>query len=203
MRINARHAIAAVAALLAGQAQAQPVEGGTARAQLFSPEGVAVAVSGELTEMQRSIVQAMASEAGRAGRDFSYYGSIAFSPSDGLQSRTLQGAFNFHSPGAADRAALAACAAQRPDDSASCIVAGRILPQGWEARDLQMSQAATRDFEEVYLPAEPPKAFAISRETGSWAVARGASAAAEAERRCNDNAEAKGAPRDCATVIAE
>lgn len=194
-----------LAALLAasGSATAQTVDEDAAARQLFSPRGIQLAVSQSLSEFERAVVGEMVKEADRTGQTFRYYGSIAYSPSEGLQSESLQGAFNFHSTAAADHAAVDACDAARPSGSQACQVAAQILPRGFEPGRVQLSYDATNAFRSTYKRVRGEKAFAVSERTGAWRMAEGSSAAATAIALCNDDAAAMGGPADCTTPIAD
>lgn len=195
--------IATLVLVMAGAAGAQPVDQKTADRQLFSPRGMHLALASSLGAQDRKIVEAMVREAEKADQDFRYYGSIAFSPSEGLQSESLQGAFNFHSTQAADRAAVATCDAYRKPGSDACIVAAQILPRKYEPRAVQLSHDATSDFQGTYRRIRENKAFAISQTTGAWRIARGKDPAEAAVSACNRAAMAVRGPADCRAVIVD
>lgn len=198
--------LSACMAVLAVPAAAQTIGGDVARGQLFPTRGIQIAVSRSLSEVERAIVSEMAKEADRTGQGFLYYGSIAYSPSEGLTSESLRGAFNFHSTDAADRAAVSACNAVRDAGSASCQVAAHILPRGYEPGRVQLSFDATNAFRSTYRRVRGPKAMAVSQQTGAWRMAEGddiADAASTAVSLCNDDATGMGGSSDCAAVIAD
>ena len=188
-------------------AAAQPLSEGQAAGQLFSPRGITVAVSRQISEQEQAIVRAMFDPAvlRQAGQSFTpvYYGSVAWSPDQGLQSEALQGAYNFHSTQASDAAALAACNAVRASGTRPCAIAGQILPRGYEPRPLTLSAAATSAFRSTYRPAAAPKAFAVSGRTGAFSIALGSDAGETALADCNRKAQAMNAPADCEVVIAD
>lgn len=190
-------------ALAAVPAAAQTVSGDAARAQLFNTRGIQLAVSRSLSEQERAIMSEMVKEADRTGQPFRYYGSIAYSPSEGLTSESLRGAFNFHSTDAADQAAVSACNAVRPSGSSACQVAAHILPRGYQPGRVQLSYDATNAFRSTYRRVRGEKAMAVSDRTGAWQMAEGSDAAATAVQLCNDSARDLGGPADCAAVIAD
>ena len=189
--------------LAAAPVSSQAVSGDTAQKQLFPPRGVQLAVSRSLSEQERAIVSEMVKEADRTGQGFLFYGSIAFSPSEGLTAESLRGAFNFHSAAAADQAAVAACNAVRESGSSACQVAAHILPRGYEPGRVQLSYDATNAFRSTYRRVRGEKAFAISERTGAWQMAQGSDAAATAVELCNRAARDMGGPADCTAVIAD
>jgi hypothetical protein len=183
-------------------AGAQAIDERTADRQLFSPRGIQLAVSPSLSEFERRVMSEMVKEADRTGQTFRYYGSIAYSPSEGLQSESLQGAFNFHSTAAADRAAVTACDAARPRGSEACRIAAQILPRGYEPGRVQLSYDATNAFRSTYRRVRGEKAFAVSEQTGAWRMAEGEGAAATAVELCNQDARTMGGAADCTVPIA-
>ena len=195
--------LAALLAAAAVPAAAQGIGGDAAEAQLFPTRGIQLAVSRSLTERERAIVSAMVKEADRTRQSFRYYGSIAYSPSEGLTSESLQGAFNFHSTAAADRAAVAACNTARSGGSAPCQVAAQILPRGYQPGRLQLSFDATNAFGSTFRRIRGERAFAVSEGTGAWQMAEGSGAAAAAVALCNRSATEMGGAADCAAVITD
>jgi hypothetical protein len=194
--------VALVIVMFGTAAAAQAIDERAAAQQLFSPRGIQLAVSPSLSEFEQRVMSEMVKEADRTGQTFRYYGSIAYSPSEGLQSESLQGAFNFHSTGAADRAAVAACEAARPSGSEACRVAAQILPRGYEPGRVQLSYDATNAFRSTYRRVRGEKAFAVSERTGAWRMAQGDGAAATAIDLCNQDARTMGGAADCAVPIA-
>lgn len=199
-----RQTLIAMALVTAGTAAAaQPVGQMQAERQLPPTRGLALALSNQLSEQERAVVRAMVREADRTQQSFRYHGSIAYSPSEGLTSESLQGAFNFHSVQAADRAALAACNAARKRGSARCQVAAQVLPQGYRPGGPQLSYDATAAFRSTYRSIPGEKALAVSERTGAWRIARGGNAAAAAVAACNQVARDRGGRADCVAVVAD
>lgn len=195
--------LSACLALAAAPAAAQTISGDAARGQLFPTRGMQLAVSRALSEQERAIMSEMVKEADRTGQSFRYYGSIAYSPSEGLTAESLRGAFNFHSTEAADRAAVSACNAVRGSGSSGCQVAAQILPRGYEPGRVQLSYDATNAFRSTYRRVRGEKAMAVSERTGAWQMAEGSDAAATAVQLCNDAARDMGGPADCTAVVAD
>lgn len=160
-----------LAVLLGGAAAAEVLDTAAARAQLFPTRGQATQLSSRLSPADQATIRALIPLMETQLRaPVKYFGSIAFSPSEGLVSESLQGAFNHHSTEAADRAALAACDAAKSPGSAGCILAARILPRGYAPRPLTLSHDATLAFEKTFRKRRGPKAFAISPGTGGWGL---------------------------------
>jgi hypothetical protein len=195
--------LSACLACAAAPAAAQAVSGEAAQRQLFAPRGVELAVSSSLSEQERAIMAAMVKEADRTKQSFRFYGSIAYSPSEGLTAESLQGAFNFHSTAAADRAAVARCNQARKSGSAECRVAAQVLPKGYEPGREQLSYDATNGFRSTYRRVRGEKAMAISEGTGAWQMAEGSDAAGTAVALCNEAAQNLRGPGDCRTIIAD
>jgi hypothetical protein len=187
-------AAAVVLGLGAGQAGAQ-VGGDAAAADLFAPDRAAIVFADgvRLSRADRRALEGVVVAA-------KYYGAIAFAPDRGLLSEATAAAQNYHSTDAAEAAALAECRAK--SGGAACVVAARLVPEGYAPRATQMSAAATESFRADYLPARPPKAFALSAATGSWGFARGQNAARAAVAACRDRSAGKAAT-DCAVVVAD
>ena len=200
-----RAAILAMVLLATGTpVAAQAIGGDAARAQLFPTRGIQIAVSSSLSELERATITEMVSEADRTGQSFRYYGSIAYSPSEGLTGQSIRGAFNYHSTEAADRAAIAACNAA--GGSQLCQVAAHILPRGYEPGRVQLSYDATNGFRSTYGRIRGAKALATSPGTGAWRMAEGVDsndAASTAVALCNEDAAAMGGSGDCTAVIVD
>ena len=180
---------------LAAPAMAQVANEAQAKARLFSTRGHVVQVSGKLSKADQSIVrQLVPLMAKQLRQPVRYYAAIAYSPDDGLVHEALQAAMNYHTPQAADRAAVAACNALKSQSAQSCRVAARVVPKGYEPRALTLSIDATAGFNSAYRKAKPPKSFAISRKTGDWAMGKSDSAAIA-------GCEKQGRPGDCEIVI--
>lgn len=167
MRVTA----AIFAVTLAGPALAEPLSGQAALGALFDPGSRQVVLSSRLDPREQAMVRLMVPLMERQlGRSLDYYGAIAMSPDEGFQSEASQSALNHHSVAAAERAARAACDANRKPGSRRCIVAARIVPRGYAARAVTLSSNATRALQERYAPAAGPKAMAISPSTGAFGV---------------------------------
>ncbi len=201
------------AAMLAGAAGAEPVNGKSARRALFSHKTFIfqLAPDSGLTPLQVKLVKLLARDPALQ-RAASYYGAMAISPSvfevapsEGASERAkglVKFTGNHHSPAAADRAALVGCERTRRRSDAACVVAARFLPKRWKTgRVLTLSQSATAALA-GYRKAKPPKAFAISLASPAYGVARGENAAETALAACNADATRRGAP-DCQVVIAD
>jgi len=196
--------------LLAGAAQAEPVDQNQARKLLFSANGAELVVERDsgLDATQLAIVEAILKQM-RAEAAANYYGAVAVSPTffemmaadpgQAALSGLLQISEKFHSAGGADAAALQACKAARKSSQAKCVLAARVMPKNWTARSLQMSVSATQAFRD-YRKGKGVKAFAISATTTAFSAAKGEGAAEAALARCNTAAEALGTP-DCEIVI--
>lgn len=185
--------VVVVAALGLGQAaMAQGVDGAAAGQALFSPKdvGVEVVKHGFLLQEQLQILASVAA-------DQPYYGAIAVSPDEGLMSEATVAAANYHSVEAASAAALGGCDAARKGAGA-CVIVAYIRPKGWQARSVQLSADATRAFSKDY--GGKGAALAVSAGTGTWAMAKGATASEAAIAACG--AKLTG-PNDCTVVIAD
>ncbi len=190
-----RFSLVLTVGFFATAASAQNFDEGSASAQLFSTKGYGLRVSGSLSEKDRATIKALIPlMARKMGQGVRYYTSIAYAPDEGLVSETLQGAVNFHSPAAADAAAIAACNAVRRGGK-RCVLAARVVPENYERRTLTLSVEATSAFETQYRRAQAPKAFAISPTSGAWGIGKSDAAAVAncAEKRKNT--------RDCKVVI--
>lgn len=187
----------------AASVSAQAIDGATAQKQVFAPRGIQLAVSRSLSEQDRAVLNAMVKEADRTGQTFHFYGSIAYSPSEGLTAESLQGAFNFHSTAAADRASVAACEQVRKSGSAPCQPAAHVLPRGYEPGRVQLSYDATNAFRSTYRRVRGEKAMAVSEQTGAWQMTEGSDAAATAVELCNELATGMSGAGDCAAIIVD
>ena len=205
-------------ALLAGlgAAVAQPLDERAARKLLFPAGGFEFVLNRQsgLTEQQLGFFNTLFTA--RQYRDelsgvARYYGAAAISPA--LFERLQRGELNlsqgapfqfsegYHSPAAAEQAALRDCAAALKPGEAPCVVAARLLPKRFKPRGFTMSMIATEAFKS-YRSADAPKAFAISRGSRAFAVKGGTQAAAAALASCNETA-AKAGRADCLVVIAD
>jgi len=180
-------------ALGAAAAVAQPLDGRTARTQLFDPSGVEITLTRHdfLSEKDLTALEF-------AARQQPYYGAIAVAPSEGILSAATVAAANYHDVDSAAAAALRACDSARKGGK-RCVIAAEIRPIGWEPRPFALSADATEGMRKKYRPAKCPKALAISPSTGLWAVANGAGAEAAAVQSCARQAGAG----DCRVVVAD
>lgn len=115
-----------------------------------------------------------------------YYGAVA-AAKIGTRRIGFAVVSQYHSPPAADAAALAKCAARTK--SKACVVIARILPVGWQARPLQMSGAATLMYQERYLRDDGPIAMAVATGGTAAALVQGADAGTKALAACKKGAE--------------
>lgn len=192
--------ILAVSTSAAGALSAAPIDGAAARQQLFPLGSGTLQVSASLgAEDAATIRRLVPMLAQQMGGSVGYYSAIAFAPADGLVSESLQSAVKFHSPEAADAAALKACEAAKSASAGRCTVAARIAPKGYGPRDLTLSEAATDGFIGQYLTASGRRALAASAATGEWAVATGPDAGPRAVAECNKAA----GTADCSVKIAD
>lgn len=185
----------AFAVLLAAPATADVMTGDEAKALLFSEKGHVVQVSGKLSDQEKTIVRGVIPLMAKQLRQpVRYYASIAYSPGDGMVHKSLQAAMNHHSYAASDQAAVRACNGLKSQGTGPCVVAARVVPKRFKARELMLSIDATVGFKKTYLKAKPPKSFAISPKAGNWGM--GAS-----DEKALKNCETNGAPGDCKIVI--
>ena len=153
-------------------ALAQPLSQREANAALFSVRGSAIQTAPSLTAQDTAIVIGVIDLLGKQlGGPVKYYASIAYSPSEGVVSESLQSALNFHSVAAADAAAKEACSRAKSRGSTACIVAARVVPQGYEPRGLTLSYDATNGFQKTYNRTRGPRALAASRSVPAWSIA--------------------------------
>ncbi|MDZ7907581.1 MAG: 5-aminolevulic acid synthase [Gemmobacter sp.] len=169
-------------------ASAEPVTGAAAGKLLFPPKAAAVEM---LPQDALSDTDVAALKMVGGGQP--YYGAIAISPSEGLMVEATVAAVNHHNADAAKAAALKGCEEKRKGAKA-CAVVAVITPEGWSARDLQLSADATAAFAEHYAA---PGALAVSPGTGNFGIAKGEGAGDAAVAACEEKAKAG----DCAVVI--
>lgn len=187
--------LAAAIVIAAGATNADPIDGRTARQLLFHHKGGEVQVFPQdfLTAEQVAQLNLM-------GGLIQYYGAMAMAPGEGFMSEANQAAANHHSIEAAVEVALSACNAAR-SGGPSCVIVAHFLPKDWEeGRPLQLSQTATDAFRREYRRGRRPKAFAISTDSGAFAVERGDGASEAALAACTEKAAELGAT-DCNIVI--
>ncbi len=194
-------------------AAAEPVGGKAARKMLFGLRGVEVVLVEDSglsgTEIQYVRMLMDSPDFRQLGK--SYYGAMAYSSAfisriksdgaDAARSGLVQFVEGFHSPAAADAAALGACDASRRSGEAACVIALRILPKRFKPQPVTLSLAATAAFRQ-YRRADEPKALAASAGSRAFRMATGEGAAALALAACNAEAGAAGSP-DCEVVVAD
>lgn len=195
MRIAAISTMLLAGAFSASAAAAEVLNEKAAQAALFSVRGYAVQVSSTLSKRDQATVRALVPlMAQQLRQPVRYYAAIAYSPKDGLAHNSIQAAMNFHTIEASGAAAIAACNALRSKGAPSCQLAARMVPKSYKTQPLTLSIDATAAFDKAYRRAKSPKAFAISKATGSWGIGRSdASALAGCEK--------SGRPKDCEIVI--
>lgn len=201
-------------ALIAVPSFADPLDTRKAKRALFPIKGFSVQYPKDngLTDLQRSYFEILvggSQSKDQFARVAKYYGAIALTPS--MFERTpaellanpeavpFQLAAGYHSPAAADRAALATCETIRTGAERPCVIAARILPRRYKPRDLHMSISATAAFD-TYRKVKGPRAFAISPTTQAFGLAEGEIAVTEALDACNGKIPAS-MGRDCTIVI--
>lgn len=176
-------------ALAAPLAHANPVDSGVAKKMLFGT-GSDVQL-GQADFMGPAVAKAIE----QAAASIPYYGAIAVSPGEPTTSNLMATMANFHSPEAAQTAALENCNARRTVGQ-PCVVIATIVPKRFKPQPLTLSVEATRSFGKEYRRLDEPKAMAISPSTGVFGIDRGDGSRALA----NCAAAAKGAS-DCQIVV--
>ena len=167
-------------------ALAQSVTGDEAASLLFPSAPAAVEIDG-----QGVLAKDEAKMLAMVAQDQPYYAAIAISPDEGLMSEATIAAANHHTIEAASAAALGECNAKKKG-AADCVIVAFVRPDGWEARPLQLSMAATQDFANY-----SGGALAISAATGAWGMGGSAD---EAVAACVAKQEAA---TDCTVAIAD
>lgn len=172
-------------------ANADVLTGKAAKKALFSGAAVAAQVIEQpfLATDQAKVLVSVAEQQ-------PYYGAIAVSPKDGLMSEATVAAANYHSVEAASAAALAGCDGLRKG-KVPCVIVALVRPKGWEARPIQLSFDATAAFRKDY--GGKGAALAVSAATGTWGMAKGANASADAIAAC---AEKLTGANDCSVIVA-
>ncbi|MGQ0567616.1 MAG: DUF4189 domain-containing protein [Gemmobacter sp.] len=191
-RLAAGLALAATGAMAAAGAVAEPVASAEARKAVWpakTPLAIVMRPHPNLPPDQANLLSGVAS-----GQP--YYGAIAFSPDEGIMVEATVAAVNHHSVEAAEAAALRDCNAKRTGE-AVCAVVVVLRPDGWEARPLQLSQAATEALRKEY-GRSGPRAMAVSPSTGTYGIGAGDGAGAAAIAAC-----AKAGAEDCTVVVAD
>ncbi|MFV0332709.1 MAG: 5-aminolevulic acid synthase [Tropicimonas sp.] len=192
MRITrAATVLAFTLALAAPAVQAAPVDGKTARKMLFGT-GSAVEL-GQADFIDASIASAIK----QAGAQIPYYGAIAVSPGEPTSSNLMATMANYHSPQAAQKAALDNCNSRRTTGQ-PCVVIATIVPKRFKPQPLTLSVEATRAFDKEYRKLPEPRALAISPSAGVFGIDRGDGG--RALSKCAAAASAKGAD-DCQVVV--
>ncbi|MCL4676027.1 MAG: 5-aminolevulic acid synthase [Pararhodobacter sp.] len=179
--------------LLPLSATADPVDSRAARSALFRADRVEVVrynTSG-LSDQEIEVLTLVA-------QSQKYYAAVAFAPAAGIMAEPTVMSANYHSIEAAREAALSGCD-ERRSGGAACVIALEVRPQGWEARDLQLSADATTAFNDEYRRAGGTRAFAVSASTGQWGIGLGDAARDESISACRGDTEVS----DCAVVIAD
>jgi hypothetical protein len=193
VRSTARFVVPALLFALASPTLAETVDGDTARGALFPADRVEV-VRYDVTGLSAEEVEVLTTVA----QTQRYYAALAFAPDAGIMADPTVLSANFHTIDAARGAALAGCNGRR-SGGAECRIAIEVRPQGWEARDFQLSADATEAFNSDYRRANGRRAFAISATSGLWGIGRGSAAADEALAACQGDSDVS----DCAVVIAD
>ena len=175
---------------LAGAATAEPLTGKAAAKLMYPAEGSAVEM-----QSQEGLSAQDTAALTLVGTGQPYYGAIAISPAEGLMVEATVASVNYHDTDAAQAAALKGCEAKRKGEAA-CAVVALIRPEGWEARDLQLSSDATAAVQGDYTA---PGALAISGSTGMFGLAKGTDAGAAAVAACEEKAKAG----DCVVAVAD
>ncbi|WP_116130846.1 hypothetical protein [Tropicimonas sp. IMCC34043] len=186
--------LALALACLAPHAIAQPLDSKAARKMLFGTRGVDVQIS-DVGFIDAGMVKALEQAAGQ----IPYYGAIAVSPGEPTSSNLMSVIGNLHSPESAAKAVLDNCNARRTTGG-PCVVIAVVTPRKYSPQPLTLSVGATGAFEKEYRKMKAPKAMAISRSTGGYAMDRGDGGRAVSQ--CEAAAAAMGG-KDCEVVIAD
>ena len=166
-----------------------------ARRALFSERGHQIQMVDGLSALERKIVtEIIPLMAEQLRQPVRYYAAIAYSPDDGMVHDSIQAAMNFHTPEAAGNAAVRACNALKSRSAKSCRVAAFVVPKRYKSRELTLSIDATVGFDRTYRRAAAPKAFAISKTSGSWGVG-------STDEAARASCEKTGQSGDCEIVI--
>ncbi len=193
MRNGMRAVLGAVALLAgAGAALAQPLDGRSAKAQMFGVRGVSV----EMLPVQ-GVSAEDAALLQQVAEGYAYYAAVAIAPDEELlKSEATMLVANQHSTGAASQIALDRCNAARKGGRA-CEIVALVRPARWEPRSFTLSVEATVALDKEY-GRRGPRAMAISPATGAWAVGQGDNAQRIAINAC----AAKGG-NDCTIAVAD
>lgn len=189
----------------AGLALAGPVDGKSARKMLFKTQNMvlqALPVEGLSPELSQQVAKLIESASSRtnlkllASSGFAYYGAMAVPTETGaLRPEDVAMVANLHSPGAAQRAALAACGAAH----GACAAVAVLLPKGYKAQPLSLNRAASASFFKSWNKGAGPRYMAASASSAAAITAKGAGADSVALERCN----AAAGIADCSIVIAD
>lgn len=184
----------AVALILAAAPSLAQVDSRAAGKQVFSERGRTVQVADLpfLGAAERKAVEDYAEQ-------FDYYAAMAVSPGDPASTGSAVAVANYHSPRAAQVAALAGCNARRTTGE-PCVIVATVLPRRFQNRALTLSVEATAALKGAYRKLDGPKALAISDATGAFGFARGDGGRALAA--CNEKAAEKGS-QDCRIVVSD
>jgi hypothetical protein len=126
-----------------------------------------------------------------------YYGAIAISPAEGINSRATTARGNYHSFESASAAVLADCNGARARGAAPCVVVAEVRPRNWQARALQLSAAATQMFRADYRRGRGERSLAVSPTSGGFGIGKGPGAASSAIAACNQ----VGGVSDCRIAV--
>ena len=184
--------LAAGLVVLGAAAMAEPMASAEARKAMYPAKTVLAIVMRNHPKLPADQAKILS----QVAQGQPYYGAIAFSPDEGIMVEATVAAVNHHSIEAAEAAALRDCDAKRKG-AEPCAVAVVLRPDGWEARPLQLSQAATEALRKDY-GRKGPRALAVSALTGAYGIGAGEGAAETAVAAC-----AKAGAVDCAVVVAD
>lgn len=197
-------AFVAATVALSSASLAAPMDGNAARKQLFRPNGMVVkplkttgldkqsqaVADGMIQNMRSGSVMKQFEASG-----YGYYGAVALPQSapEGQANPTV--VVQLHSAEAAQRSAIAEC---QKSNGGTCVPIALMLPKGYRARDLTLSQDATKRVVGTWKDGGTPKFLAYSPSTHGWGIAKGASASAQtAIDSCNQVAKRT----DCVLAI--
>ena len=183
--------VALIVSITALPAAAEPLDSKTAKKMLFG-KGSTVEL-GQVDFIDKAVAKAIKQAAGQ----IPYYGAIAVSPGEPTASNLMATMANYHSPDAAQKAALDNCNSRRTTGK-PCVVIATITPKKFKTQPLTLSAEATKVFGKEYRKLKAPKAMAISPSTGTFGADRGDGG--RALSKCNAAAQAKGGA-DCQIII--
>jgi hypothetical protein len=186
LSVLAATSVAAQGVFNARSAQRQLFNGGRAELIVHPYPGMSEAEEGAFKAVADQLV-----------RSVPFYGAIAISPQEGMNSQATTARGNYHSFESAAAAVLADCNRARARGTAPCVVAAEIRPRNWRARELQLSSSATAAFRASYRRARGEKSFAVSPTSGGFGIGMGPGAASSAVAACNQ----AGGVGDCRVII--